>query len=294
MKSYQENRTLKYAIAVSVLLHATLLAVRFVAPQAFRIEPTDPGMEVILVNAKHANAPLKAEALAQANLDGGGNADLGRSKSPLPDMHKMDNGEALKAMLKRAAVLEQEQKARITRLRKSELAAPPPTDNAKPNPTLGGADLADTMRAIARQTAEITQSIDDQNKRPKKTHISPSTREVGYASYYKEMQKRIEEIGTLNFPQNQGRKMYGELVVDIPIFQDGSIYMKEGGVQIRISSGNPALDNAALSIVRRSAPFGRFPAKMRSADRDDLWVITTRFRFTREQILETDIRGGSN
>jgi protein TonB len=51
--------------------------VRFAAPDAFRSQPADPGLEVILVNAKHAKAPLKADALAQANLDGGGNADAG-------------------------------------------------------------------------------------------------------------------------------------------------------------------------------------------------------------------------
>ncbi|MGH8855602.1 MAG: energy transducer TonB, partial [Telluria sp.] len=52
------------ALGVSVLAHAALLAVRFAAPDAFRQQPADPGLEVILVNAKHANAPAKADALA--------------------------------------------------------------------------------------------------------------------------------------------------------------------------------------------------------------------------------------
>ena len=89
MKSFQQNRFLYTAIGISLLAHAALLAVRFVAPPPNLAKPTDPGLEVILVNAKHKNAPLKAEALAQANLDGGGTVDKGRSKSPLPDMRKM-------------------------------------------------------------------------------------------------------------------------------------------------------------------------------------------------------------
>ena len=128
---------------------------------------------------------------------------------------------------------------------------------------------------------EITQHIEDENKRPRKTYLSPSTLGVGYAQYYKNMQRRIEEVGTLNFPQKAGKKLYGELVVHIPVFEDGSIYTKEGGARIDKSSGNPALDQAALAIVRRAAPFGRFPPNMLSSDRDDLWIVTTRFKFER-------------
>ena len=281
------------AIAFSVVAHAALLAVRFVAPDAFKIQPADPGLEVILVNAKHANKPIKADALAQANLDGGGQADAGRSKSPLPDMRKQESGDSLKAMQRKIAEYEEKQQNLLTRARNSHYKAPPVTEKDKPDPTRTGADILESSKAIARATAEISTLIEDQNKRPKKTYITPSTQEVGYAMYYKAMQKRVEEIGTLNFPQVDGRKLYGELVVYIPIFQDGTIYLKDGGVRIEKSSGNPALDKAALAIVRRAAPFGRFPPNMLSSDKDDLWVIITRFKFTRDEKLETNLRGGS-
>jgi len=296
VKSFQENRFLFIAIAISLLAHGVMLGVHFVAPKAFRIEPTDPGLEVILVNAKHAKAPVKAEALAQANLDGGGQAEAGRSKSPLPDMHKNETGESVKATQRKIAEMEQKQKQLLTQLtRSAAFSAERITEKNKPDPNPQGVDMMETSRAIARQAAEIAQTIDDQNKRPKKTFISPSTREVGYAMYYKTLQKRIEEIGTLNFPQQNGRKLYGELVVYIPIFQDGSIYLKEGGVRVEKSSGNAALDNDALAIVRRAAPFGRFPPNMLSHEKDDLWVIITRFKFTREEKMEANLTSaGSN
>jgi protein TonB len=63
-------------------------------------------------------------------------------------------------------------------------------------------------------------------------------------------------------------------------------------VRVEKSSGNLELDKAALAIVRRSAPFGRFPPKMLSSDKDDLWVIITRFNFTREEKLEAELSGG--
>jgi periplasmic protein TonB len=291
VKYFQQDRPLFIAVAVSVLAHVLLLAVHFVAPDAFRLEPADPGLEVILVNAKHANKPSKADALAQANLEGGGNADTGRAKSPLPDLRRTENGESIKAMQRRIAELEQVQQNVLSRVRQSNFYAPPVTEKDKPDPTRTGADALDTSKAISRVAAEIAERIEDENKRPRKTFITPSTRAVGYALYYKQMQKRVEEVGTLNFPQQNGRKLYGELVVYIPIFQDGTLYMKEGGPHIERSSGNAALDKAALAIVRRAAPFGKFPPNMRSSDKDDLWVVITRFKFTRQEKMEAELRG---
>lgn len=291
MKYFSQLSSLTIAVAVSVVLHAALLTVRFVAPDAFVMKPADPGLEVILVNARHARAPLKADALAQTNLDGGGNADAGRSRSPLPDLRRNEAGDSVKAARQRIVDLEERQKNLLTQNKKSLFTEAPVTDKDKPDPTPSGEDRMNSSKAIARTAAEIFQRIEDENKRPRKTFFSPSTRAVGYAEYYKDMQKRIEEIGTLNFPQKNGKKMYGELIIYIPIFQDGSIYLKEGGVRIEKSSGNPELDKAAMNIVRRSAPFGKFPSKMRSSDKDDLWIIITRFSFTREQKLETELRG---
>ena len=279
---------LTIAVAVSIVAHAALLTVHFVAPDAFKLNPVDPGLEVILVNAKQARAPLNADALAQADLDGGGNADAGRAKSPLPDLRRIENGDSVKALQRRIAELQQMQENVLTQVKASSFNAAPVTKKDKPDPTRTGDDAIDTTKAIARRAAEITERIEDENKRPKKTSITPSTRAVGYAQYYKNMQKKVEEIGTLNFPQKSGKKLYGELIVYIPVFQDGTIYEKEG-VRIERSSGNPDLDKAALAIVRRAAPFGKFPPNMLSKDKDDLWVIITTFKFTREEKLEAQL-----
>jgi protein TonB len=279
---------LTIAVAVSVAAHAALLAVHFVAPDAFKLNPVDPGLEVILVNAKHARAPLKADALAQADLDGGGNADAGRASSPLPDLRRIENGDSVKALQRRITELQEIQQNQLTKLTPSNFNAVPVTAKDKPDLTRNGDDAIDTTKAIARRAAEIAERIEDENKRPKKTNITPTTRAVGYATYYKNMQKRVEDIGTLNFPQKNGKKLYGELVVYIPVFQDGTIYAKEG-VRVERSSGNPDLDRAAVAIVRQAAPFGKFPPNMLSKDKDDLWVIITTFKFTRAEKLEAKL-----
>ncbi|HEX7648877.1 MAG TPA: TonB C-terminal domain-containing protein [Noviherbaspirillum sp.] len=292
-----QNRTLSYAIAVSVLLHGALLAVRFAAPDSFRFKPADPGLEVILVNAKHDRAPVKADALAQANLDGGGNAAAGRSKSPLPDMRRNEDGDGLKAIQRRIEELEQQQRVLAQVNKKNRLRSQPVRDNVKQQvqPT-DGRDEVESSRELLRREAEISKRIEDENKRPRKTFISPSTREVGYAMYFDSVRQRIEKIGTLNFPQRDGRKLYGELTMSISIFQDGSIYRTDhdDGITVERSSGNPALDEAAKRIVRRAAPFGAFAKNMRSSDRDDVWVMTTRFKFTRDDALEAEMQGRTN
>jgi protein TonB len=295
VKPLPQNRILAVAVAFSLLAHGALLAVHFSAPQRVHQKPFDPGLEVILVNARHDRKPLKAEALAQANLDGGGNAEKGRAKSPLPDLRKTEDGDSTKKTQRRVAELEQSQKKLLQSLAaKTTFKTPASTQDKAPDaaPQPVGNDAADSVQAIARMEAEIAKNIEDYNKRPKKTQITPSTREVGYAMYYKSLQDRIEKIGTVNFPQQNGRKLYGELVLYIPIYYDGTIYQKEGGPRVERSSGNPALDQAALRIVARAAPFGRFPPNMRSAGKDDVWEVITRFNFTREEALKAELRGG--
>jgi protein TonB len=288
-----QNLTFTISVTLSLLVHAVVLLIHFVAPASPPSEPVDPGLDVILVNAKHNKAPSKAQALAQANLDGGGNADLGHTKSPLPDMRNNEDGDAIRQAQRRIEELENRQKDLLAQTQQQFFKVPPNLDKKKTNdnkPHTDGQHDTDANKAIIRMAAEIAQSIENQNKRPRKTFITPSTKAVGYALYYKAMQKRIEDRGTLQFPEKDGKKLYGELIVYIPIFQDGSIYEKEGGPRIEKSSGIPDLDKAALRIIRHSAPFGKFPPNMRSGDRDDLWIVITRFKFTRDLDLVTELR----
>ncbi|MBO9536881.1 TonB C-terminal domain-containing protein [Herbaspirillum sp.] len=293
MNLFSQHRLLSLALGISLLVHGVLLAVHFAAPDAFRLKPSDPELEVILVNARHDKKPLNADALAQANLDGGGNVDKGRAKSPLPDMKRQETGDSVKAAQRRVAELEAQQRKMLAQMQPAaSRVASAEEQKPKEEPRLNARDMLETARAMARMEAEVARNIEEYNKRPKKTQITPSTREVGYAQYYKTLQDKIEKVGTLNFPTKDGNKLYGELLVIIPVFQDGTIYERDGGVVVKTSSGNPALDQAAVAIVRRSAPFGRFPENMRTGGRDDVWEIVTRFRFTRDQGLQAQIGAG--
>jgi periplasmic protein TonB len=298
VKSLSQNRLLFSAIAISVLVHGAVLAVHFTAPDAFKLKPTDPALEVILVNAKHQNAPLKAEALAQANLDGGGNADAGRAKSPLPDMRQSEDGDSLNTAQRRIAELEKKQQQMLSQIQKATPFSVPETTPQDKSVDAAqqedGTDMMANAKALRRKEAEIAKNIEDYNKRPKKTQITPSTRGVEYAMYYKTFADRVEHFGTLNFPQKNGNKLYGKLVVSVPIYQDGSIYKRDGGLRIERGSNVAGLDAAALRIIERAAPFGRFPENMRSGDKNDVWEIIVTMDFSREGQLEAQLRSGNN
>ena len=76
--------TLQIALGASALVHTVVLTTRFVDPESFNRVFHDTPLEVILVNAKTHEKPTKAQAVAQTNLAGGGDADKGRATSPLP------------------------------------------------------------------------------------------------------------------------------------------------------------------------------------------------------------------
>jgi protein TonB len=287
-----DRQLLLIAVASSLLLHAVLLSIRFVSPDDLQLKPADRGLEIILVNTADQRVPLQADALAQVNLNGGGNAEHGRATSPLPDSGRTSAGTLLEMQRQRVAELEQQQARMLAQLTASKadhaLPRPEPTKASEPGVA---PETEASASLLARREAEIARDIADYNKRPVKTQLTPSTRRVEYAMYYTAVQQRIEQTGTQHFPERDGKKMYGELIVYIPVFQDGSIYEKEGGPRVERSSGNAALDQAALLIVRRAAPFGSFPAALRRDGKTHVWEIVTRFHFTRDQTLESRSTG---
>jgi len=131
--------------------------------------------------------------------------------------------------------------------------------------------------------AEIERRINEENARPKKRYISPATREEVYAVYYDGLRGRIEERGTRHFPELAGKKLYGELTMNVTVDAEGRVVETE----VVRASDSKVLDRRAIAIVRAAAPFGPFNAAMRR--RADQLVITSRFKFTREEGLETTL-----
>lgn len=275
---------LTIALLASLAVHGGLLALRIADPERFNRVFQDTPLEVLLVNSKGGEPPSKAQALAQANLAGGGDADKGRATSPLAPSPQLDNGESNVVQRAQIAQLQQQQQQLLATVRR-ELALLPPPDPLRDRGTPEAVEQAEKRRRLVQLLAEIEKRVNDENARPRKRYVSPATREVVYAQYYDGLRRRIEERGTRDFPTYQGRKLYGELVLNIHVDARGRVIETD----IIASSGNAMLDRRALAIVRAAAPFGSFtPAMRRGAE---VLVITSRFRFTREDGLETSLSG---
>lgn len=278
--------TLHWALAVSVGLHAALLTVRFVDPEGFNRMFEDTPLEVILVNARTDEKPQRAQAIAQASLAGGGEADKGRASSPLPVAAQLELGDAPADAHRRIDRLQQEQQQLLAQIRR-EVASLPPPDPQRDDGDPQHAEREERRRQLLRLLAEIEKRINEENARPKKRYISPATREEVYAIYYDALRRRIEARGTRDFPEYRGRKLYGELTMNVTVDNRGRVVEAE----VVRGSGQRLLDQRALAIVRAAAPFGDFnPAMRKQADQI---VITSRFRFTREEGLETTLSHGT-
>lgn len=275
--------TLQIALGVSVAVHAALLTVRFVDPEAFNRVFQDTPLEVILVNAKTAEKPDKAQAMAQASMAGGGDFAQGRATSPLPPTLLSAAGQdSEQDQLRQLRDMQAQQDLMLAQI-KAALAAMPQPEPQQAQPSPEQTQRLEKRRQLIKLLAEIERRINEENTRPKKRYISPATREAVYAVYYDRLRRAIEEKGTDNFPQQGGQKLYGELTMIVHVNHDGQVLSTE----IVQSSGQPLLDRRAQAIARAAGPFGEFNRAMRR--QADQIAVVSRFKFTRDDVLETRV-----
>ena len=270
------TRNLSLAVGLSILIHGLLLSLHFKFPDASRALQ-DKAMEIILVNSKSASRPSNAQALAQANLDGGGNTEENRRAStPLPPSARQQAGADLEQAQQRVQTLEAQQQKLLTEVRSKTKAPVQQAQQAQPqpSPTLSGRDLASSALAMARLEGEINKNVEDYNKRPRKKFLGTRAEEYRFAQYMEDWRLKVERVGTLNYPEPARGKLYGSLVLTVVVNADGSI----DKVELERSSGQKVLDDAALRIVKMAAPYAAFPADIRREV--DQLVITRTWFFT--------------
>ena len=265
---------LALAIGFSVVLHGVLLAVKF-APPDFASSMREKALDIILVNAKSARKPHDAHALAQANLDGGGNTDENRrAQTPLPPTRQQEVGSDLQQMQRRVQELEAAQQKMLLQARsmRTVVAAQTASEQPTPVPNISGLDLAESARAMARLEGEISKNFDEYNKRPRKKFIGTRAEEYRFAQYIEDWRQKIERIGTLNYPEAARGKLYGTLILTVTINADGQV----ARIDINRSSGYKLLDDAARRIVQMASPYAAFPPDIRR-DTDVLEITRTWF-----------------
>lgn len=147
----------------------------------------------------------------------------------------------------------------------SDRLARRPTAPATPLTEFGGEDRVDRARLTGPPAREGES-------------LSPDTRAAVIAPWLDAWRRKVERLGTLNFPAQLVTGRETAPVLEIEVLADGRL----GSARVRRSSGNPALDEAALRILRQAAPFPPFP--------DDLAEVAPSVRFAYEWRFEA---GGS-
>jgi protein TonB len=268
-QAWARKDPLAIGFAISLFLHLALMMVRFAAPDPIRFIPSESQLEVVLVNAKTKDAPVAPEVLAQVNMEGGGDRDSGRARSPLPAESRAEDGEALQAQQARMRQLEEQQRQLLAMAQGSDPAPQTPPE-PREEAVAEESNADETRTQIARLQAQIDRQIEDYNKRPRRLTYGVNAVGVNYARYVDAWADTIERIGTERFPKEARGRMYDSLIITVEIDRFGNVV----DVLVNKKSRYEALNRVIKQIVYAGAPYAPFTDEMRK-DGDILQIVRT-------------------
>lgn len=204
----------------------------------------------------------KAEYLAQASQEGGGNTDeMARPGAPAKSNVPVDNLGDLDGTAFRDALQHEDSADQVITTRSAH--AQRVADNLRDEPQEEDVRAA-YLEAGIETTLPLPQDeqanflVRDQNRQ--RVILSADTRESSIAGYVDRWKKKIENVGSKFIPEQAGlRGLNGSPTLEVTIAASGEL----SNVTIVRSSGSRVLDQAALSILRRAAPFEPFPEAVR-------------------------------
>lgn len=294
-------RDLNSALLASALIHVLLvfglMPIVSVNPKLF--DNPNPPLDVVLVNKRTQEKPLKADVLAQANLAGGGDVEEDRrASSPLPASEVDSPAREVRELNQRVRAVEQQAQALMQRLKsdyKTPEARPEPAPEPSPAvPTPTPSNLSERSLEMARLAGQIKEQWSDYQKRPRKMFVGARAKEYSFARYVEDWRMKVERIGNQNYPEAARReRIYGSLLLEVCLNPDGSLYEdQEGGTNPTVvsSSKSRILDSGAIRIVEMSAPFAAFSPAMRETmqkARMDVFCISRTWSFTRDDLYTT-------
>lgn len=273
------------SVVFSLCLHAfVMFGIGFALPDPRKNHNFLQPLEVVLVNSKSSSIPVKADALAQHSLDGGGNtADDKRASTPLPNLSD-DKQFTPEQSTQQLQTLEQQVKKLMTQAKSMYSVTQEHAEKQRQEGSnMNGHDLVQRALEIARLEAQINREFSAYQKLPQRKFIGARTQEYRYAQYIEDWRIKVERIGNLNYPsQARQQKIFGKLQLTVSIRSNGTLE----NVEVSKSSGQRILDAAAIRIVKLAAPFAPFPDDIRK-DTDILSIVRT-WHFTSTDQLESE------
>ena len=235
-------------------------------------------LDISIVNTHATSMPTEADFIAQANQEASGTTNVkNRPRSMMasenllaPD--EISPLESSKQTPNKPPVLHP---LLLTTKGETFKRSPKLEEQDKLEPTHDAKEIIDETREEARLVAELAKDEANYSKMPKTRFLnSTNAKSAVEAAYIDAWAKKIERIGTTNFPQEAIRlRRNGKLIVNATLDQEGRIIDS----RIHTSSGSRILDNAALRIIKIASPYDALPAKVR--EQFDQLQITRTFIF---------------
>lgn len=226
-------------------------------------ETTDAiSLEVTIVAEPEQRVVRSNDAayLAQSSQRGGGNTrdDVrpsapAESSSPIDNVGEIGGDRLLEARPnERAADQQLATTFEAARRINESLRDPVTTESATPAKLESG--IKRTLPLPQEQDATLRIRDDD----PRQLVVAADTQESIIAGYLDRWKRKIEAIGAAYIPE-LGNLGVGSPTLQVTIDAEGHLI----DIVVLRSSGSPSLDQAALRILRRAAPFDPFPQQIR-------------------------------
>lgn len=253
-----------------------------------------PTLEVLLVSNDLPESATNPDAdyLAQRSQQGSGTTtDRLRAASPQSALVPIDNpgipqGQAL---TDRAAGSE---RGAVELLSSTSSTIQTASQPAVPDQANGPQQTALLMRAgpvSPLPSSDDAKQVVLRGEKLRELLVTPNTRESSVAIYLDSWKRKVERIGTLNFPaQVRGQGLSGSPVLEVAIRSNGVLE----DILIRRSSGHAELDQAALSILKLSTPFDPFPQDL--ATRHDVLRFAYEWQFLGGALVDSSVRVPAN
>jgi protein TonB len=267
----KQTDRLGLTLLVAAAAHAfVILGITFKPFDPVRPKHRQQSMEIMVVNqaAEPPEEDEKPDFLAQTSQQGSG-----EQQEPVKPSFESAPPPSPPPQPQQAQPQPQAPLTTEASKQKTPQESPP---EATPLPLSASQLLNSKELEIARLTADLQRRSQAYAKMPKRRAISASTKEYKYAAYLDAWRRKVERVGNLNYPDQAKRsRLYGNLVLHVAVRADGSVER----VRVLHSSGHKILDDAAVRIVRMSAPFSPFPEEIRKET--DILDITRTWQFLR-------------
>lgn len=266
-----------FTLFLALMLHAiVVLGVTFEASDASN--QFSKTLEVTLASFKSDRAPDEADFLAQENQQGSGTLDEARMLTTDNQAMLQDNAIKQTSLQEQAATAPQaqniERKIITTEASSSQRAlqqrdSTPVEHDLPDGPKQHILQLSMDMASLEAKLEQLRQT---DAKRPRVQRLTAaSTMKASDASYVNSWRQRIEDNGARNYPR-EAENCFNNCRLRLLVSINANGTIRE--LVVLESSGRKVLDDAALRIVRLSAPFAPFSEEMKK-ETDVLEIIRT-------------------